>query len=513
MPSVLVRRGPHLAATCLAILLVVARGGAEPSHTITRHVLYLNSYHSGYAWADALVAGMRSVLQRWPEPIELWVEHMDTRRLDGAEQLASFTDLLRVRHRHRTFDAIVAADDAALRFLLTEHDHLFPGVPVVFMGINSDELAARASPQTYTGMREILRTDDILDLMLALRPDTRHIVVVTDATANAAVQRVEYRDLAARRPSLSFSFLDGAQLSFEQLLEDLRRASTADAVLASAFTRDATDRYHNLNDAMARIADASSAPVYSLTVSELGQGLLAGADNGGRQHSTRAAEMLLRVFDGAPTADIPREAEGAPRFIIDYQQAMRWRIPEERLPATALIVNKPTSRSVEQRRLFQAAVGLALLQAVVIGWLIANVLRRRRAERTLMLQTRALEASNADLALVNASLRTEMDERRVADEHLRQARRMDSIGPLAGSIAHDFNNQLTVIASYADLAECSVGRVAPGAPTRAGHSSGKRPRGRPHPAAAGVQPYAGAAAAGRRSQHGRQRPTSRCCVG
>ncbi len=48
------------------------------------------------------------------------------------------------------------------------------------------------------------------------------------------------------------------------------------------------------------------------------------------------------------------------------------------------------------------------------------------------------------------------DERRALREQLFQAQKIDSIGKLAGGVAHDFNNMLGVILGYADMA---LGRV------------------------------------------------------
>jgi len=50
------------------------------------------------------------------------------------------------------------------------------------------------------------------------------------------------------------------------------------------------------------------------------------------------------------------------------------------------------------------------------------------------------------------------DARRALEDQLREARRLESIGVLAGGIAHEFNNLLTTILGHTDLAEAEVPR-------------------------------------------------------
>jgi signal transduction histidine kinase len=52
------------------------------------------------------------------------------------------------------------------------------------------------------------------------------------------------------------------------------------------------------------------------------------------------------------------------------------------------------------------------------------------------------------------------DARRALEDQLREARRLESIGVLAGGIAHEFNNLLTTILGHADLAEAEVPRAS-----------------------------------------------------
>jgi len=58
-------------------------------------------------------------------------------------------------------------------------------------------------------------------------------------------------------------------------------------------------------------------------------------------------------------------------------------------------------------------------------------------------------------------IRREMDEKISLEKQLQQAQRMESVGRLAGGVAHDFNNMLGVIIGYADIVLGQVDEAEP----------------------------------------------------
>jgi hypothetical protein len=270
----------------------------------TRHVLFINSYQPGYYWSDDLVRGVRDVIDSQPFPVELWLEYMDSRRFTGPGVEDRFEGFIREKYRNHRFDLILSSDDAALAFLMERRDKLFPGVPVVFMGLNNRDLAMSVDRRSYTGILEIFHTDTLIDAALSMRPETTRFVVIGDAAPTAIAQLNDIRTVAARRPELRFVFYDGSRLPLEEILDALSKTSPTDAIITTSFTRDRTGRYFPQQEAVRRILSTARGPILSESACEVRHGILACAENIGRLHGARGAEIAMAVLRGTPPESI-----------------------------------------------------------------------------------------------------------------------------------------------------------------------------------------------------------------
>jgi two-component system, cell cycle sensor histidine kinase and response regulator CckA len=77
---------------------------------------------------------------------------------------------------------------------------------------------------------------------------------------------------------------------------------------------------------------------------------------------------------------------------------------------------------------------------------------RRKDGKTIWVSDNAVLVPGSESHPLMEGIIVDITERRLLENQLQQARRMEAVGRLAGGVAHDFNNLLTIIKGYVELA-------------------------------------------------------------
>jgi len=152
-----------------------------------KKILFINSYHEGYAWSDGIVKGLKQGLK--DSGIELKVVNMDTKR-NGSEEFKKEAGL-KVKAEIEAFkpDLVVAADDNAAAYVIVPY-FKDSQLPFVFCGINWDASPYGFPSKTVTGILEVEEITGLAKLLRQFAKGDRIGFIADDSETNR--KEVEY---------------------------------------------------------------------------------------------------------------------------------------------------------------------------------------------------------------------------------------------------------------------------------------------------------------------------------
>ena len=177
--------------------------------------------------------------------------------------------------------------------------------------------------------------------------------------------------------------------------------------------------------ALEAIAEVANRPIVNNTETQLGHGAVGGLILRPNLIGDDAARLTLRILNGESAANIPVVLGDYAKPMFDWRQLTRWGIRESQLPPGSEIRFRVPGIWEQYRWYVLTALFIAVLQLVMIIWLLVE--RRRRHIVELNLRHRLAEVIHLN--------------------------RSATAGALSASIAHELNQPLGAILSNAEAAE------------------------------------------------------------
>lgn len=378
-------RGSALFGLLFGLSLLLPEPSALGAETgPQRRVLLLNSYQQRMTWVADIVRAVEEELTPDQSNIVLHIENMETKRFFGPEYLDALVATYRVKYRTLKPDLILSSDNHAFDFLLAHRDTLFPGVPMVFCGVNDFREEQIEGRKDITGVVEDFSDRETIETILHLHPQTKEIFIINDyLKTGRAWSRTIRENIARTGQRIRFTLSE--DLPVAELLERIGRLEEGAVVLLGVYFSDRNGRSFTYEKLGAMLAAASRVPFYCLLEFNIGEGVVGGKVVSGHRQGKMMAALGRRILAGEDADLIPVIKRGANRFIFDHRQLQRFGIPERKLPEGSLVINRPESVYQDYKGFIWMVTGfIGLLLAVICG-LVVNIRRRALAEGRLRL--------------------------------------------------------------------------------------------------------------------------------
>ena len=400
----------RLAFLTLFIMLIL--GMATPSNAAevnNRRVLFLSSY--SYAW-DTVQLQIEGIKEGIDSDIELDYEFMDTKRVDDDESRRLFAEGLAYRlSRVEPYDVLITGDDAALRFAMEHEEDLFSGIPVIFEGINDEDLAKEAtSDPMITGVAERISFGKNIDLARIFYPDATKVVLVLDDTITGQALRKSFYGVAAQYPRLKFSDINASRLTTEELKQAIASVDTDTILLYVMMTEDASGVHYTNPQAEMMLTQMAQVPVFRIVDGSFGSGVLGGNVVSMEMSGKLAAQMASEIVNGKDPAEFDVIEDSPNISVINEETMYTFGLDLSLIPEDVQIINHTPSFAERYRELIVPGLLAACVMLLIILLFGMDSLRKNKLAKQLEIEQINLIQENSHDSLTGIRNRGKLME-------------------------------------------------------------------------------------------------------
>ncbi len=394
-------------------LAVISIAFATPAQIPQKqNVLVITEVGFSHTLTTAIMQQLESGVQVAPDRhVEFYTESFDLTSLPAKPTPAEVREWLAKKYSGQKIDVVVALGPNVIRFLANQAQSLFPDVPIVICGADADQAGKPKLDSQFTGTWVDIAPAATLNVALQLFPDTRHVVVVAGTSRYDKVAvALTKAELASFDSRIDITYL--SDLEMGKLLAQLRQLPKQTIVLYVSYFQDAAgNQFVNATKALPMVRKASSAPVFGMSDTYLGHGIVGGVLMNFEEQGKATARIVSALLDGKKAEDIPIVTyPSVPMF--DWHELQEWHIAESMLPPQSVVLFREPGVWERTRWLWITALLTIFSLSVLVVYLQYNRTQLQLAkERQTQLSGMLINAEEKERRRVASDLHDDFSQR------------------------------------------------------------------------------------------------------
>lgn len=347
-------------------------------------ILILHSYSPDYEWTQSEQAGIDAAFTSLKNQYKMRIEYMDSNNNPELMNFPLLKQLYKEKFSNSLFKVIIVTDNAALNFLRLNRDELFPGVPVVFCGINGYEDSMINGLHGFTGIAEDNDFLGLFNVIEKIHPHMKRIVIYgipTDPTHIANVTSIK-KLLPDFHRNFQVEIREFPDL--DSCIDDALHLPQDSVILMIGSMHTIKGEGINLQRANEIMSEAVQIPIYTAWDFALGHGTVGGRVISGEGQGRQAGEIALKVLNGTSPDNISVSRYVSNIYMFDYNQLTRFGLQNSQLPSDSLVIHSPETTYQVSREITWAVSGFLIFLFLTIFVLIYTIRQRRKVEAALL---------------------------------------------------------------------------------------------------------------------------------
>ena len=356
----------------LVVLLAVVGNPAPAQMLPQKEVLILNEVGLSHTLTNLMYQEIVAGVQQVPGiRVEFSSENLDLASFAQKPSLTETRDWLAQKYSRRNLDAVIAVGPDTIKFVSDFADTLFPGVPIVICGSAEDQAGHPTLTSRFTGTWQLREPGKTVDSALLLFPNTRNVFVVGGSSVYDRVVMTATKEFfSSFQTKAHFSYLHDMEMG--NILEQLRNLPEDSIVFYTSFFQDSVgNRFVNATQALPMVAAAANAPVFGMSDTYLGHGIVGGDVMDFQEQGKITARIAAELLEGKKASDIP--ITNLPSVLMfDWNELKRWHLRDDRLPPGSRVVFRKPNVWERTRGLLPGVFLIVLGVLLIAAYLYYN---------------------------------------------------------------------------------------------------------------------------------------------